>query len=134
MSKEIKIAGSISFGGKRLNVYGDLDAPLFKAKDISHAIGYSSGNEWRMLEMCEEDEKLKLPLVVAGHTISLLRAVWKLQDPGDEWFMMSLSTCVKKKAEISPSSLKSGTMPWITFTSMRKQVSLCSLLPFLAEM
>lgn len=27
MSKEIKIAGSISFGGKRLNVYGDLDAP-----------------------------------------------------------------------------------------------------------
>lgn len=25
MSKEIKIAGSISFGGKRLNVYGDLD-------------------------------------------------------------------------------------------------------------
>lgn len=34
MSKEIKIAGSISFGGKRLNVYGDLDAPLFKAKDI----------------------------------------------------------------------------------------------------
>ena len=51
MSKEIKIAGSISFGGKRLNVYGDLDAPLFKAKDISNAIGYSNGNEWRMLEM-----------------------------------------------------------------------------------
>lgn len=41
MSKEIKIAGSISFGGKRLNVYGDLDAPLFKAKDISHAIELS---------------------------------------------------------------------------------------------
>ena len=65
------IAGSISFGGKRLNVYGDLDAPLFKAKDISHAIGYSSGNEWRMLEMCEEDEKLKLPLVVAGQRRSV---------------------------------------------------------------
>mgnify|MGYP003225007296 CR=1 FL=1 len=71
MSKEIKIAGSISFGGKRLNVYGDLDTPLFKAKDISHAIGYSSGNEWRMLEMCEEDEKLKLPLVVAGQRRSV---------------------------------------------------------------
>ena len=62
MSKEIKIAGSISFGGKRLNVYGDLDAPLFKAKDISHAIGYSSGNEWRMLEMCDERPRgLPLP-------------------------------------------------------------------------
>lgn len=39
MSKEIKIAGSISFGGKRLNVYGDLDAPLFKAKDIRRRYG-----------------------------------------------------------------------------------------------
>ena len=37
----------------------------------SHAIGYSSGNEWRMLEMCEEDEKLKLPLVVAGQRRSV---------------------------------------------------------------
>lgn len=30
-----------------------------------------SGNEWRMLEMCEEDEKLKLPLVVAGQRRSV---------------------------------------------------------------
>ena len=32
MSKEVKIAGSISFGGKRLNVYGDLDAPAVQGK------------------------------------------------------------------------------------------------------
>ena len=142
MSKEIKIAGSISFGGKRLNVYGDLDAPLFKAKDISHAIGYSSGNEWRMLEMCEEDEKLKLPLVVAGQRRSvnfvtengLYRAVWKLQDPGDVWFMTNLLTCEKRKAETLLSSSKSGITQWITFTSMKKPVSLCSPLQFLAEM
>lgn len=31
----------------------------------------TSGNEWRMLEMCEEDEKLKLPLVVAGQRRSV---------------------------------------------------------------
>lgn len=31
MSRNIEIAGIISFGGKLLNVYGDLDAPLFKA-------------------------------------------------------------------------------------------------------
>ena len=71
MMNNIEIAGTISFGGKLLNVYGDLDAPLFKAKDISHVIGYSSGNEWKMLEMCEEDEKLKLPLVVAGQRRSV---------------------------------------------------------------
>lgn len=71
MMNNIEIVGTISFGGKLLNVYGDLDTPLFKAKDISHAIGYSSGNEWRMLELCEEDEKLKLPLVVAGQRRSV---------------------------------------------------------------
>jgi prophage antirepressor-like protein len=71
MMNNIEIAGTISFGGKLLNVYGDLDAPLFKAKDISHVIEYSSGNEWKMLEMCEEDEKLKLPLVVAGQRRSV---------------------------------------------------------------
>ena len=48
MSRNIEIAGIISFGGKLLNVYGDLDAPLFKAKDISHVIEYSSGNEWKV--------------------------------------------------------------------------------------
>lgn len=71
MMNNIEIAGTISFGGKLLNVYGNLDVPLFKAKDISHVIGYSSGNEWKMLEMCEEDEKLKLPLVVAGQRRSV---------------------------------------------------------------
>ena len=34
MSKEIKIAGSISFGGKRLNVYGDLDEIRFPVSDL----------------------------------------------------------------------------------------------------
>ena len=71
MNKNIEIAGTISFGGKLLNVYGDLDAPLFKAKDISHVIEYSAGNEWKMLEMCEDDEKLKLPMVVAGQRRSV---------------------------------------------------------------
>lgn len=32
MSKEIKIAGSISFGGKRLNVYGDLGRSAVQGK------------------------------------------------------------------------------------------------------
>lgn len=58
MMNNIEIAGTISFGGKLLNVYGDLDAPLFKAKDISHVIGYSSGNEWKMLEMCDGSAEL----------------------------------------------------------------------------
>jgi prophage antirepressor-like protein len=62
----LKVVGTISFGNHILDVYGDLDEPLFKATDISNMLGYSSGNTWNMLNMCEEDEKLKLPLVVAG--------------------------------------------------------------------
>lgn len=146
MSKEIKIAGSISFGGKRLNVYGDLDAPLFKAKDISHAIGYSSGNEWRMLEMCEEDEKLKLPLVVAGQRRSvnfvtenglyniLAQSRMEIARSWRRVVHDELINMRKERVETSLSSSKSGITQWITFTSMRKLVSLCSRSQFLVEM
>lgn len=146
MSKEIKIAGSISFGGKRLNVYGDLDAPLFKAKDISHAIGYSSGNEWRMLEMCEEDEKLKLPLVVAGQRRSVNfvteNGLYNIlsqsrMEIARSWRRVvhdELINMRKEMVETSLSSSKSGITQWITFTLMKKLVSLCSRSRFLAEM
>lgn len=58
--------GTISFDGKKLEVYVSLDEPLFRALDIARMINYSEGNAWKMLEMCEEDEKLNLPMVVAG--------------------------------------------------------------------
>lgn len=62
----INIVGNISFDGKRLPVYASLDVPIFKAADIASMIGYSDGNTWKMLEMCEQDEKLNLPIVVGG--------------------------------------------------------------------
>lgn len=71
MPQNIKIVGTIVFGGQILNVYGDLDDPLFRANDIGKLLKYSSGNDWKLLEMCEEDEKLKLPLVVAGQRRSV---------------------------------------------------------------
>lgn len=60
------IEGSILFDGKRINVYSSLEEPLFRAADIARMIEYSSGNTTKMLEMCEEDEKLTIPMVVAG--------------------------------------------------------------------
>lgn len=62
----IKVVGTISFDNKKLNVYESLDSPIFKATDVADMIEYSNGNAWKMLEMCEQDEKLNLPLVVAG--------------------------------------------------------------------
>lgn len=60
------IVGTISFDKKQLPVYASLDNPIFRATDIASMIGYSEGNAWKMLEMCEHDEKLNLPMVVAG--------------------------------------------------------------------
>ena len=60
------VVGTIAFGNKKLDVYSDLDEPMFRASDIADMIEYSEGNTWKMLEMCESDEKLNLPLVVAG--------------------------------------------------------------------
>lgn len=64
--------GVITFGSNKLDVYNSLDEPLFKAADVAGMIDYSSGNTWKMLEMCEEDEKLNLPLVVAGQRRSVI--------------------------------------------------------------
>lgn len=63
-----KIVGTIEFDDRVLNVYQSLDEPLFRASDIASMIGYSDGNTYKLLELCEKDEKLKLPLVVAGQT------------------------------------------------------------------
>lgn len=66
-----EIVGTISFDKRLLNVYSDVNDPIFRAADIADMIGYSEGNVWKMLEMCEEDEKLILPLVVAGQKRSV---------------------------------------------------------------
>ncbi len=62
------IVGTINFDERDLNVYRSLDEPIFRAADVADMIGYSEGNTWKMLRMCEEDEKLNLPMVVAGQT------------------------------------------------------------------
>lgn len=62
----INIVGTLKFDNELLDVYSSLDEPIFRASDIANMIGYSDGNTWKMLEMCEHDEKLNLPLVVEG--------------------------------------------------------------------
>ena len=67
----MEIVGNIRFMDHILAVYDSLDEPLFKASDVANIIEYSDGNVWKMLEMCEADEKLNLPLVVAGQRRSV---------------------------------------------------------------
>ena len=64
----LNVVGTITFDNRLLSVYGSLDNPIFKASDVASMIDYSDGNTWKMMQMCEEDERLNLPLVVAGQT------------------------------------------------------------------
>lgn len=64
----LQVVGTIAFDNRLLNVYQSMDDPIFRAADVASMIDYSDGNTWKMLQMCEEDEKLTLPMVVAGQT------------------------------------------------------------------
>ena len=63
---DVKVVDSLKFDGRSLDVYSSTDVPLFKVSDIAEMIGYSSGNAWSLLELCEADEKLNLTVLVAG--------------------------------------------------------------------
>ncbi len=63
---EIRKVGEIRFQTRVIPVYGDLDNPLFKASDVADLVDYGEGNVWNLLRLCEEDEHLKLSMVVSG--------------------------------------------------------------------
>lgn len=62
----MEVVGTIKFDNRIINVYGSLDEPLFRVRELANALGYSDGNTWNMAQMCEQDEVLSLQSVVAG--------------------------------------------------------------------
>ena len=58
MSKEIKVIDEREVLGKHFRVYGDIENPLFLAKDVAEWIKHS--NITRMLSSVDEDEKVKI--------------------------------------------------------------------------
>lgn len=62
----LEVLDTIKFDNVLLDVYSSLDEPLFKASDIAGIIQYSPSNTWKMLELCEHDEKLTLPMEISG--------------------------------------------------------------------
>ena len=58
MSKEIKIIDEREVLGKHFRVYGDIENPLFLAKDVAEWIEHS--NITKMLSSVDEDEKVKI--------------------------------------------------------------------------
>ena len=58
MSKEIKVIDEREVLGKHFRMYGDIENPLFLAKDVAEWIEHS--NITRMLSSVDEDEKVKI--------------------------------------------------------------------------
>lgn len=67
----MNIVGNVIFKDKTLPIYSSLDVPLFRATDVAQLIEYSDGNVWKMLELCEADERLTLPMVTGGQRRSV---------------------------------------------------------------
>lgn len=61
---EVKLISKSNLLGREINVYGSVDEPLFKAKDVAGWIEHSDVST--MMRNVDEDEKLIQTLFVAG--------------------------------------------------------------------
>ncbi|AEY66614.1 Bro-N domain-containing protein [Clostridium sp. BNL1100] len=76
MSKQLKAVHSQEVLGKEFVVYGDIQNPLFLAKDVATWIEHSDLS--RMVDLVDDEEKLKRTLYVSGQN----REVWLLTEDG----------------------------------------------------
>ena len=76
MSKEIKIIDEREVLGKHFRVYGDIENPLFLAKDVAEWIEHSDVS--KMIRSVDEEEKLIGTLFLSGQK----REVWFLAEDG----------------------------------------------------
>ena len=76
MSKEIKVIDEREVLGKRFRVYGDIENPLFLAKDVAEWIEHS--NPRMMLQKIDEDEKV----VNNVYTLGGNQEAWFLNEDG----------------------------------------------------
>lgn len=76
MSKEIKVIDEREVLGKRFRVYGDIENPLFLAKDVAEWIEHS--NPRMMLQKIDEDEKV----VNNVYTLGGNQETWFLNEDG----------------------------------------------------
>ena len=76
MNKEIKVIDEREVLGKHFRVYGDIENPLFLAKDVAEWIEHSDVS--KMIRSVDEEEKLIGTLFLSGQK----REVWFLAEDG----------------------------------------------------
>lgn len=75
---ELKIVEEREVLGKGFRIYGDLDNPLFLAKDVAEWIDYGKDKVGQMLRNIESDEKSTSPIFYSGQ----VRTMWFLSEDG----------------------------------------------------
>ena len=79
MNNELNVITVANIMGMELNVYGDIDRPLFLAKDLAWHIEYRSDSISQMLDLVDdEEEKLKGKIYLSGQN----REMWFLTEDG----------------------------------------------------
>lgn len=83
MENELKIIDERELLGKQFKIYGDLENPLFLAKDVAEWIDYAKTSNGsydvsKMLKTVDEDEKLIRKIFVSGQN----RDMWFLTEDG----------------------------------------------------
>lgn len=78
MSNELKIINEQEVLGKNFKVYGDINNPLFLAKDVANWISYDESKVGQMLNSVDEDEKKTSPIFYSGQ----IREMWFLTEDG----------------------------------------------------
>lgn len=73
---EIKIINKSTFLDKEIDVWGSVEQPLFRAKDVADWIKHSDVST--MLKNIDDDEKLTQAIIVSGQR----RNVWFLTEDG----------------------------------------------------
>lgn len=58
--------GAIKFNGVEIDVYNDLDYPLFLLKDVAKIMGYRLDNAAKLADLCEHDEKSPIAVISGG--------------------------------------------------------------------
>jgi prophage antirepressor-like protein len=66
----VELIGSIQFDNVSLNVYNSLENPIFRAIDITNAIGIPREEFTKVFSLCEKDELLYLPKVIDDYSFS----------------------------------------------------------------
>ena len=100
MNKEIKVIDEREVLGKHFRVYGDIENPLFLAKDVAEWIDYAYKDKTKgtrnvnmMLQTVDDDEKLVARLFTSGQN----RDMWLLTEDGLFEVLMQSSKPIAKQ-------------------------------------